>query len=54
MINNISLITITDEGVTQSEMDGVAGIEPANGGIKIHCLTTWLHPKFSNVLKFLK
>lgn len=26
------------------KLDGVAGIEPANGGIKIHCLTTWLHP----------
>ncbi len=23
---------------------GVAGIEPANAGTKIQCLTTWLHP----------
>ena len=23
---------------------GVAGIEPANGGTKNRCLTTWLHP----------
>ena len=26
-------------------MAGVAGIEPANDGIKTRCLTTWLHPK---------
>ena len=25
-------------------MAGVAGIEPANDGIKTRCLTTWLHP----------
>ena len=25
-------------------MAGVPGIEPGNGGIKIRCLTAWLHP----------
>ncbi|SOC19552.1 protein of unknown function [Brochothrix thermosphacta] len=25
-------------------MAGVAGIEPTHDGIKIHCLTAWLHP----------
>ena len=25
-------------------MAGVAGIEPANDGIKTRCHTTWLHP----------
>ena len=25
-------------------MAGAAGIEPANGGIKSRCLTTWLRP----------
>ena len=25
-------------------MAGAGGIEPPNGGIKIHCLTTWLRP----------
>ena len=25
-------------------MAGVAGLEPTNAGIKIQCLTTWLHP----------
>ncbi len=25
-------------------MDGMAGVEPANDGIKTRCLTTWLHP----------
>ncbi len=25
-------------------LDGAAGFEPANGGIKIHCLTTWRRP----------
>ncbi len=24
---------------------GAGGIEPPNGGIKIHCLTAWLRPK---------
>lgn len=23
----------------------MGGIEPPNGGIKIRCLTAWLHPK---------
>ena len=23
---------------------GVAGLEPANAGVKVPCLTTWLHP----------
>ena len=27
-----------------SPLAGVAGLEPANSGAKIHCLTTWLHP----------
>jgi hypothetical protein len=26
---------------------GVLGFEPRNGGIKIRCLTTWLHPNTS-------
>ncbi len=25
-------------------MVGAAGFEPAHGGIKTHCLTTWLRP----------
>ena len=29
-------------------MAGVAGFEPANGGIKSHCLTAWPHP---NILR---
>ena len=24
---------------------GVAGFEPANGGVKVHSLTTWRYPK---------
>ena len=24
----------------------MTGFEPANGGVTIHCLTTWLHPPF--------
>ena len=26
-------------------MAGIAGFEPANDGVKVHCLTTWLYPK---------
>ena len=25
-------------------LTGVEGLEPANGGVKVRCLTTWLHP----------
>ena len=25
-------------------MAGMAGLEPANAGVKVPCLTTWLHP----------
>ena len=25
-------------------MAGVAGLEPANAGVKVPCLTTWRHP----------
>src|SRR5882757_8223830 len=27
---------------------GVPGFEPGHGGIKIHCLTAWLHPNLTN------
>ena len=27
-----------------TKMAGVPGFEPGNAGIKIRCLTTWLHP----------
>lgn len=32
--------------IFQEEMTlaGMGGIEPPNGGIKIRCLTAWLHP----------
>ena len=25
-------------------MAGMAGLEPADAGVKVPCLTTWLHP----------
>ena len=25
-------------------MAGMAGFEPANDGVKVHCLTAWRHP----------
>ncbi len=28
----------------ETRLAGVPGFEPGNGGIKIRCLTTWLHP----------
>jgi hypothetical protein len=30
------------------KLAGVPGFEPGHGGIKIHCLTAWLHPKKQN------
>lgn len=40
-------------------MAGVGGFEPPHGGIKIRCLTAWLHPKtvtapFKGVQQFRK
>ncbi len=32
-------------------MVGVAGFEPAHGGIKSRCLTTWRHP---NIDRFIR
>lgn len=26
------------------DVAGMAGLEPANEGVKVPCLTTWLHP----------
>ena len=26
------------------DLAGMAGLEPANAGVKVPCLTTWLHP----------
>ena len=31
-------------------MAGMAGIEPANDGIKTRCLTTWRHPNYLMVI----
>ena len=27
------------------DKSGVAGFEPTNGGVKVHSLTAWRHPK---------
>ncbi len=32
------------------DVAGMAGLEPANAGVKVPCLTTWLHPNIT-VLK---
>ena len=29
---------------TQKKVAGMAGLEPASEGVKVPCLTTWLHP----------
>ena len=34
----------------EDSLAGMAGFEPANGGIKNRCLTTWLHPNSDNEL----
>jgi hypothetical protein len=34
---------------------GVGGLEPTNGGVKVRCLTTWLHPKIDlNSITFVE
>ena len=30
--------------VCSDDVAGMAGLEPANAGVKVPCLTTWLHP----------
>ena len=32
-------------------MAGVAGLEPANAGVKVPCLTAWLHPNIAGISK---
>ena len=32
--------------MNQINLAGVAGLEPAHDGIKIRCLTAWLHPNY--------
>ena len=32
---------------TQKKVAGMAGLEPASEGVKVPCLTTWLHPCIS-------
>ena len=31
-------------GACPDAVAGMAGLEPANAGVKVPCLTTWLHP----------
>ena len=30
------------------DVAGMAGLEPANAGVKVPCLTTWLHPSMGS------
>ncbi len=34
--------TVVDDGL--SGLAGAAGLEPANDGVKVRCLTAWLRP----------
>ena len=36
------------EGCKPSFLAGMAGLEPADEGVKVPCLTTWLHPYLKN------
>ena len=46
--NNINfIVTLTQFNNNAKKLDklpGVGGFEPANGGVKVRCLTTWRHP----------
>ena len=35
----------------KTSLAGVAGFEPTNGGVKVHSLTTWRHPRFVTQLQ---
>ena len=37
--------------VARADVAGMAGLEPANAGVKVPCLTTWLHPKMGGGAK---
>ena len=32
------------DGAIRKGVAGMAGLEPADEGVKVPCLTTWLHP----------
>ena len=34
--------------VARADVAGMAGLEPANAGVKVPCLTTWLHPNLES------
>ena len=34
---------------SQVHLAGMAGLEPADEGVKVPCLTTWLHPYLKNI-----
>ena len=34
-----------DNFYVYKRLPGVAGFEPANGGVKVHSLTAWRHPR---------
>ena len=36
---------------TPAQKCGMAGFGPANDGVKVRCLTPWLHPKISVIYK---
>ena len=40
--------------VTQKKMAGTAGLEPANGGVKVLCLTAWLRPNVKRAFALLR
>ena len=43
-----SVIYFNVNSLNQNKLNfytGVAGFEPTNGGVKVHSLTTWRHPK---------
>ena len=35
-------------GACPDAVAGMAGLEPANAGVKVPCLTTWLHPSIGS------
>ena len=35
-------------------MAGVVGLEPTDGGVKVRCLTTWLHPNTKKPAYYIK
>ena len=52
-INKKAAQTLPERGfifILQIKLAGLAGFEPTNDGVKVHCLTTWRQPNIYDIV----